>query len=473
MGISYAEKVVLAASRTVSGTLSLIASAIIINKIVLSARHRRRGRPIISTGVRTTPRELVGAIVSSTTTYQRLLFGMSALDILFSFWAALSTLPVPASSGAVFGLGNTVTCSMQGFFVQFSAATPVYVAALTSYFMMRIRYNISEQVLRKRYRCFECAFHALPLLVAVGGGSIGVGLQIFNPIALPELGCWVASYPTGCHLQPETCTRGYKIGWYSDCYAWFLAFIWIFLSLFVIAVNCCLIYSTIVHQERHKAGIIDDAAADARVSISNDSAAFAATSAMDNGENGIPTAVSKDRDDAVSREYSVERLKEEVEEEGEPSLNAPENEGDVSDDEHDDFDDDDVFAAVEIHEPSTVTFSPETVTTTRSNSSRSRRHRARRSYKTSRVAAVQCLLYVLTALLTTVWSVMPWIGKKAHVESQWRFFFAFMLNIINPSQGVFNLIIYVRLQYLRLRATKPEWSRHQCARFCLFSPDTK
>jgi hypothetical protein len=97
----------------------------------------------------------------------------------------------------------------------------------------------------------------------------------------------------------------------------------------------------------------------------------------------------------------------------------------------------------------------------------------RRTVKTSRIAAVQCLLYVSTALLTTVWTVMPWIGKKMGVATRVRFFFAFMVNIFNPAQGMFNLIIFMRLQYLRLRATEPEWSRFRCIKFCLFSPDTK
>ena len=93
--------------------------------------------------------------------------------------------------------------------------------------------------------------------------------------------------------------------------------------------------------------------------------------------------------------------------------------------------------------------------------------------RVSRIAAIQCLLYVSTALFTTVWSVMPWVGKKLHVDAPWRFFFAFMFNIFNPLQAFFTLIIFIRLQYLRLRVMEPSWSRVQCLKYCLFSPDAK
>jgi hypothetical protein len=91
--------------------------------------------------------------------------------------------------------------------------------------------------------------------------------------------------------------------------------------------------------------------------------------------------------------------------------------------------------------------------------------------KQSRIAAVQSLLYVGSALFTAVWVLMPWLGNKLDLAVQWRFFFAFMVNIVSPSQGVFSLFVFVRLQYLRLRETNKDWSRLRCVKECLFSLD--
>jgi hypothetical protein len=418
MVLSRTEKIILAYSRTVSGTLSLLASAAILNKIALSSKKRRENSNGTQVGF--------AAFLSSTTTYQRLLFGLSTLDIMYSFWAALSTLPVPASSGAVFAHGNTVTCSMQGFFTQFSAATPVYIAALTTYFMLRIRYNISEEVLRKKY---EFWFHALPILVAVGGAFIGTALRIFNPIALPELGCWIAPYPRGCHLVGG-CTKGYRIGELSDYYAWFLAFVWFFVSFFVVLINSVLIYLFMLKQEQRK--VLHGAArvqTETAVSRSGTTTLPDNIDHSDNFSSNPPEASTLAMNPACDDDETENQLQDASE--GNPNSSAANNSG---------------------------TRTPQA---------------ARRTVKTSRIAAVQCLLYVSTALLTTIWTVMPWIGKKMGVSTEARFTFAFLLNIFNPFQGCFNLVIYCRLQYLRLRATEPEWSRWQCIKFCLFSPDTK
>jgi hypothetical protein len=452
--LNFTQKTVLAYSRTVSGTLSLISSFLILNKIYCICY----GQPPPTRPDTAVPREYddnyrpenspptdsISHSVShnstdeggmrrsstmprSTTVYQRLLIGTSTLDIFHSFWAALSTLPVPASSGAVFGHGTTATCSVQGFFVQFSAATPLYFAAFTIYFLCKVRYHMTDEMISKKY---ERYFHFLPFLVAFGGAISGVSLKVFNPIALPELGCWVAPYPIGCY-RTNTCTRGYKIAEYSDYYAWLFAFIWFFLSFIVVTINTTLIYCSIYQrEERHPIYA-------ARVQTHT-----VALSSLAN------STTLRSQGDKPERNASQSQ-----EEEGGPIDGV---------DEEDDFEED-VMPDDELDD----------AVNDQGESANRAVPRRRRSVRTSRIAAVQCLLYVSTALFTTVWSVMPWIGKKLYVKSQWRFFFAFMFNIFNPLQGFFTLIIFIRLQYLRLRVAEPSWSRLRCVRFCLFSPDAK
>ena len=96
--LSRRQRIILAESRTVAGTLSVLASSIIIYKIFLRYKEQKRSISNVPSAIKVT-------------TYHRIIFGMSVLDVLTSFWQALSTLVVPASSGAVFGHGTTNTCS--------------------------------------------------------------------------------------------------------------------------------------------------------------------------------------------------------------------------------------------------------------------------------------------------------------------------------------------------------------------------
>jgi hypothetical protein len=388
MALSLRQKIILAFSRTITGTLSLLASSCIIYNIFLRYKVERR------TGSRNT----------AVTTYHRLLLGMSILDVLHSVWAALSTLPVPANSGAVYGHGTTATCSAQGFFVQLSAATPVYMASLSIYFMLKIRYNVSDVVLREKY---EFWLHVVPLVFAFGSASLGVALKIFNPISLPELGCWIAPFPVGCNIVGG-CTRGYKLGEHIDLYAWLFAYSWLFAAFAVVLVNNLLIYTSIRHQEKRNSTYLA-----ARI------------------QSRFEGEISASATNNASQTF------------------APPPPG-IDNGEHQDGD---------LRNPMRNSHTPTL-----------KRLRSMRSVKTSRTALVQSILYVSTAFFTAVWIFLPWLGSKLGVAIQWRFFFAFMVNIVNPLQGVFNLITFVRVQYLRLRATEKEWSRLRCIKTCLFSP---
>jgi hypothetical protein len=94
---------------------------------------------------------------------------------------------------------------------------------------------------------------------------------------------------------------------------------------------------------------------------------------------------------------------------------------------------------------------------------------AAQAMKQSRTAAVQSTLYLSFALFSAVWGFLPWVGHELLVDAPVRFFFAFMLNIVTPSQGVFNLFIFVRLQYLHMRERNKDWSRLNCVKHCLQS----
>ena len=94
----------------------------------------------------------------------RLLLGMSAIDILSSTAAGFSFIPTPQETRCSVGMGNLSTCALQGFFTQLGFAVPGYSAMLSIYFLMTIRYGMDTETLTKKYEPFMRVFALAPPL---------------------------------------------------------------------------------------------------------------------------------------------------------------------------------------------------------------------------------------------------------------------------------------------------------------------
>jgi hypothetical protein len=413
--LSVPQRWALAVIRSVSGFTSLAASSIIIFHVLLRFREDQRASLQCSRYV---------------TPYHRLLLGLSLLDVTYSFWAGLSTIPVPASSGVIYGFGTTATCSMQGFFTQFVAANPIYMASLSLYFMLKIRFNVSDEFFHQR---LEFWFHLAPWVFAIGTGCAGVALKIFNPMSIPEMGCWLGSYPIDCLWTGSPCTRGYRFADLVDFYAIFFAHAWIFGSFLVVLVANILIYSAIRAQERRNE----------RYSVS-----------------WLQRSVFQ-RDLGSSRTGATHHH------EGENRCSPAHTD---LEDTTGTFADDNLQSSTPVGaDPSSSTID-NVVASMSAASEPSRRTHG----KTSRTVFVQSTLYVSTSFFTAIWIILPYLGlKMGLVNIHWRLFFAIMVNGMVPLQGLFDLIIYVRLPYLRRRIVEKDWSRWQCIKACLLRPDFK
>jgi hypothetical protein len=421
--LSLAQRWALALIRSVSGFVSVAASSTIIYQVAL--RYREDQRALRLHARNTSSPRLV-------TPYHRLLLGLSLLDVLYSFWAGLSTIPVPASSGAIYGFGTTATCSMQGFFTQFVAANPIYMASLSVYFMLKIRYNISDDFFHRK---LEVWFHLIPWAFAIGTGSMGVGLKIFNPMSIPEMGCWLGSYPANCLWTDAPCTRGYKFEELVDFYAIFFAHAWIFVSFLIVLASNILIYCAIRAQERRNEG-------------------YFASSLQRSALHINPMSVASSR-----------TIKTQPHEEEEKQISPMQDETEGSS-----YEDNVQHSRPVEKNPSSTTASSTAIAITQVGKDVS----GRTNVLASRVALVQSTLYVSTSFFTAIWIFLPYLGLKTGlVNIHWRYFFAFMVNGLVPLQGLFNLIIFVRLPYVRRRNTEKEWSRFRCIIACLFYPDIK
>ena len=92
------------------------------------------------------------------TTYHRLVFGLSICDILSSFGFVLSSTMVPKEMNYLVpgAQGNSTTCTAQGFLFSIgSTAANLYNCSICFYYLSIIRYNKKDEYIRDKLEpCF-------------------------------------------------------------------------------------------------------------------------------------------------------------------------------------------------------------------------------------------------------------------------------------------------------------------------------
>ena len=112
---SRAQQILLALAPKFTGFLSLLGSSYIIYDCLA---RTKRGRH----------------------TYHRLMVGLSVADMTMTTGLFLSTWPMPEDTANVaFAVGNTHTCAVVGFLEQAGVTAVLYNAALSVYYLLRIR----------------------------------------------------------------------------------------------------------------------------------------------------------------------------------------------------------------------------------------------------------------------------------------------------------------------------------------------
>jgi len=135
--------------------------------------------------------------------YGRLLLMMSIFDVFFSIAHMLSSIPIPRDKMMHGSRGNTQTCEMQGFLLQLGIAVPLYNASLCFYFLLRLRYNVSEKTIAQKIEPF---MHIMNVGFAMGSSVASLLMGLFNRKGTL---CWIESYPWGCDFAPGLeCTKG-------------------------------------------------------------------------------------------------------------------------------------------------------------------------------------------------------------------------------------------------------------------------
>eukprot|EP01083_Nonionella_stella_P202969 740991_1 len=174
-------------------TVSFLASLVIVLMIVLKKKGERLSTP-----------------------YRRIIFGISVSDMIQSFALLSGPFLIPSWTENSFGLGNNVTCAMDGFFLSIgSTAVPLETALLSFYYLCKLKFRLTNETFAWRFEFICHAFIVLFVLIKASV-SVGIGIIGVNPI---NSFCFYIYQPNGCQFVPEVvgeCEPRRKI--YSDIF---------------------------------------------------------------------------------------------------------------------------------------------------------------------------------------------------------------------------------------------------------------
>lgn len=137
--------------------------------------------------------------------YKRILLGMSIVDIFLSTSIMLQAFLMPSStSSRIWSFGSEATCNAMGFLTQLATAGTWYTGMLSFYFLLTIRYNVSETELKRRY---EPWMHGISLTYSSITATVGLAMNWYGE---NELGgaCWLNEIPKGCATTEQMVEDG-------------------------------------------------------------------------------------------------------------------------------------------------------------------------------------------------------------------------------------------------------------------------
>ena len=173
-------------------------------------------------------------------TYHRLLLGACSLDLLFAMgWFLAPLAPPKDSSPRALSIGNTASCTTQAFLLQAGVAFTIYNACLCVYFLLTIRYNVSQS--RMIWR--EKIMHIVSLVWGLGAAIAPIPMEIYNENGVGN-GCWLGRFPQYCETEqnPVPCLRGANID--PSIVGYIVGAFPSITSLFIVAVCNIMIYHT-------------------------------------------------------------------------------------------------------------------------------------------------------------------------------------------------------------------------------------
>jgi hypothetical protein len=141
--------------------------------------------------------------------YYRLILGLSSMDVLFSFNAAVSTLVLPRDTPDVqFAYGTTFTCEVSGFLWQVGQGTVFYSACLSFFYLLTIRFGIKEKTIG---RYIEPWLHIVSIGWPLALAIVGLSFDYFNALGGGLGWCYFVSDYNGARSK----VWGFAVGTYT------------------------------------------------------------------------------------------------------------------------------------------------------------------------------------------------------------------------------------------------------------------
>jgi len=114
----------------------------------------------------------------SKSVYHRIMVGLSAMDILLSFFMfVLGSWPMPKGS-YLWAAGNMATCDAAAVIGYFGyLGSPLYNCSLATYYSLQLKYNWQDYRIKK----IEKWFHIVPCSIALLLCTIGLCTKSFGP----------------------------------------------------------------------------------------------------------------------------------------------------------------------------------------------------------------------------------------------------------------------------------------------------
>jgi hypothetical protein len=184
-----------------TGSLSIVGSSLILLSIY---RNRTGPRPQPSNRHRSSVCRPHSKGQTSQV-YLRILAGMSIYDLVYTLFSSMFGLLFKPRESETDrdGYGTRFTCTLQGFFIQWGFGCFAYGAWLSVYYVLTIRYSLSEATLA---RYVEPAIHFSVFFFYFGTALIASAVGLMNPTGVAA--CWIVPYPSSCTYGGGPCSRG-------------------------------------------------------------------------------------------------------------------------------------------------------------------------------------------------------------------------------------------------------------------------
>jgi hypothetical protein len=265
-------------------------------------------------------------------------------------------------------------------------------------------------------------------------------------------------------------------------YAWSLSYLWVFVALGVVVVNSILIYTAIRRQERRNKRYSFFAA----TATPQNSSAFNLPQKKSRDNRPVATTLEAQNEvGAMAHESPDDTCNNSIERtESNPTEEFVDGNGNTTTDlkgtqpivvcQYDAA----RATSTHIHQTNPDSARAPSLYNSNNRTSYSTRRRSSivsttsKAKKASQVAAWQSTLYCAAVLVPTIVISLPWFAPIMGASDGGQMVCNVLVQYLLATQGIFNLFIYIRPAYKRLRESADNsWSRLQCLSISLFSSD--